>query len=122
MVVASNPPGQYADDRNLGHASACGGTRIRTLTSWPGSWILPGSRRGCGCGMLAVATVSTCARWPGGPCMRPGVTGRPWPDVVEDVRQDVQAVIDRDGVFTTFGDLAAFVCRYPADAWAAGRP
>ena len=36
---------------------------------------------------------------------------RPWPDVVEDVRPDVQAVIDRDGVFITFGDLAAFVCR-----------
>ena len=36
---------------------------------------------------------------------------RPWPDVVEDVRQDVQAVIDRDGAFITSGDLAAFVCR-----------
>jgi SAM-dependent methyltransferase len=38
-------------------------------------------------------------------------TARPWPDVVEDVRQDVQAVIDRDGAFITYGDLAAFVCR-----------
>lgn len=38
-------------------------------------------------------------------------TARPWPDVVEDVRQDVQAVIDRDGAFVTYGDLAAFVCR-----------
>ena len=37
--------------------------------------------------------------------------GRPWPEVVEDVRQDVQAVIDRDGAFITYGDLAAFVCR-----------
>ena len=36
---------------------------------------------------------------------------RPWPDVVEDVRQDVQAVIDRDGAFITSGELAAFVCR-----------
>jgi SAM-dependent methyltransferase len=36
---------------------------------------------------------------------------RPWPDVVEDVRQDVQAVIDREGAFITSGDLAAFVCR-----------
>ena len=36
---------------------------------------------------------------------------RPWPDVVEDVRQQVQAVIDTDGEFVTFGDLAAFVCR-----------
>jgi SAM-dependent methyltransferase len=36
---------------------------------------------------------------------------RPWPDVVEDVRQDVQAVIDHDGAFITSGDLAAFVCR-----------
>jgi len=57
-------------------ASACGGTRIRTLTSWPGFWIWPGSRRGCGCWMLAVATVSTCARWPGGQRARPGVIGR----------------------------------------------
>src|ERR1039457_2063514 len=36
---------------------------------------------------------------------------RPWPEVVEDVRRDVQAVIDRDGAFITSGDLAAFVCR-----------
>jgi SAM-dependent methyltransferase len=36
---------------------------------------------------------------------------RPWPGVVEDVRQDVQAMIDRDGAFVTYGDLAAFVCR-----------
>lgn len=36
---------------------------------------------------------------------------RPWPEVVEDVRRDVQAVIDDDGAFITSGDLAAFVCR-----------
>jgi SAM-dependent methyltransferase len=36
---------------------------------------------------------------------------RPWPDVVEDVRQQVQAVIDDDGAFVTSGDLAAFMCR-----------
>jgi hypothetical protein len=36
---------------------------------------------------------------------------RPWPDVVEDVRQQVQAVIDTEGAFTTSGDLAAFVCQ-----------
>ena len=36
---------------------------------------------------------------------------RPWPDVVEDVRQDVQGVIDHNGAFNTSGDLAAFVCR-----------
>jgi hypothetical protein len=30
---------------------------------------------------------------------------------VEDVRQDVQAIIDRQGTFVTSGDLAAFVCR-----------
>jgi SAM-dependent methyltransferase len=35
----------------------------------------------------------------------------PWPEVVEDVRQQVQAVIDDDGAFITSGDLAAFVCR-----------
>jgi len=36
---------------------------------------------------------------------------RPWPDVVEDVRREVQAVIDNDGAFITSGDLAAFMCR-----------
>lgn len=36
---------------------------------------------------------------------------RPWPEVVEDVRRDVQAVIDRDGAFITSGDLTGFVCR-----------
>lgn len=38
-------------------------------------------------------------------------TARPWHDVVEDVRRDVQAIIDRQGSFITAGDLAAFVCR-----------
>ena len=36
---------------------------------------------------------------------------RPWDDVAGDVGQDVQAVIDSQGSFTTRGDLAAFVCR-----------
>jgi SAM-dependent methyltransferase len=36
---------------------------------------------------------------------------RPWPEVVEDVRQDVQAVINHEGAFVVSGDLAAFVCR-----------
>ena len=38
-------------------------------------------------------------------------TARPWPDVTEDVRRQVQAVIDADGAFVTSGDLAAFICR-----------
>ena len=38
-------------------------------------------------------------------------TTRPWPEVVEDVRQDVQAVIDHEGAFVCYGDVAAFVCR-----------
>jgi hypothetical protein len=38
-------------------------------------------------------------------------TVRPWAEVVSDVRQQVQALIDQDGAFTAFGDLAAFVCR-----------
>jgi hypothetical protein len=38
-------------------------------------------------------------------------TTRPWDDVVEGVRRDGQAVIDREGSFITAGDLAAFVCR-----------
>ena len=36
---------------------------------------------------------------------------RPWPGVAEDVRGQVQAVIDTAGEFRTAGDLAAFVCR-----------
>jgi SAM-dependent methyltransferase len=40
-----------------------------------------------------------------------GQIARPWPEVVQDVRQDVQAVIDHEGAFVVSGDLAAFVCR-----------
>ncbi len=36
---------------------------------------------------------------------------RPWDGVVEDVRQQVQAVIDDEGAFVTSGDLAAFICQ-----------
>jgi hypothetical protein len=36
---------------------------------------------------------------------------RPWPDMAEDVREQVKAVIDTTGEFRTAGDLAAFVCR-----------
>jgi len=38
-------------------------------------------------------------------------TSRPWDEIVEDVRQHVQAAIDDQGAFTTSGDLAAFICR-----------
>ncbi len=38
-------------------------------------------------------------------------TARSWDDVVEDVRQQVQAAIDGEGAFITSGDLAAFVCQ-----------
>jgi hypothetical protein len=38
-------------------------------------------------------------------------TARPWPDVVADVRRQVQAVIDEQGAFVTAGDLVAFLCR-----------
>jgi SAM-dependent methyltransferase len=37
--------------------------------------------------------------------------GRPWDDVVESVRQQVQAVIDEHGAFVTSGDLVAFICQ-----------
>jgi SAM-dependent methyltransferase len=36
---------------------------------------------------------------------------RPWPDVAEDVREQVQAAIDARGEFRTAGDVAAFVSR-----------
>ena len=37
-------------------------------------------------------------------------TARPWPEVTDEVRRGVQAVIDRDGAFTASGDAVAFVC------------
>jgi hypothetical protein len=40
-----------------------------------------------------------------------GPIARPWPEVVQDVRRDVQAVIEQDGAFVVSGDLAGFVCR-----------
>jgi SAM-dependent methyltransferase len=40
-----------------------------------------------------------------------GETSRPWADVAEDVRRQVQAVINDQGAFITSGDLAAFICR-----------
>jgi SAM-dependent methyltransferase len=36
---------------------------------------------------------------------------RPWREVAEEVREQVQAVIDTEGEFRTAGDIAAFVCR-----------
>jgi SAM-dependent methyltransferase len=36
---------------------------------------------------------------------------RPWPEVAEDVRAQVQAAISTEGEFRTAGDLAAFICR-----------
>jgi SAM-dependent methyltransferase len=38
-------------------------------------------------------------------------TARPWREVVDEVRREVQAVIDRHGAFTAHGDATAFVCR-----------
>jgi hypothetical protein len=43
-------------------------------------------------------------------------TARPWEDVAEDVRRQVQAVIDDQGAFVTYGDLAAVICRRPLAA------
>jgi hypothetical protein len=36
---------------------------------------------------------------------------RAWDEVAQDVREQVQAAIDRRGEFRTAGDVAAFVCR-----------
>ena len=33
------------------------------------------------------------------------------PRLPEDVRRQVQEVIDNEGAFVTYGDLAAFICR-----------
>jgi ubiquinone/menaquinone biosynthesis C-methylase UbiE len=38
-------------------------------------------------------------------------TTSPWNEVAEDVRRQVQTVIDKEGSFITSGDLAAFICR-----------
>jgi SAM-dependent methyltransferase len=83
------------------------------------------------------AGVQLGAVFPGVACVRPSVAGsviiqdasvaadyvsslashyqprvtRPWHDVSEDVRDQVQAVIDAEGEFRTAGDVAAFVCR-----------
>jgi SAM-dependent methyltransferase len=35
---------------------------------------------------------------------------RPWPDVVEVVRQQVQQIVHRDGHFVTSGDVGAIIC------------
>jgi SAM-dependent methyltransferase len=37
--------------------------------------------------------------------------GVPWGEIVEQTRQEVQAIIDREGAFITAGDTGAFVCR-----------
>ena len=36
---------------------------------------------------------------------------RPWPQIVEEVADEVQRVIDRDGAFVAAGDTGCFVCR-----------
>lgn len=41
---------------------------------------------------------------------QPQIT-RPWGEVTQDVREQVQAVIDTEREFRTAGDVAAFVCR-----------
>ena len=46
---------------------------------------------------------------------------RPWDEVTEDVRQQVQAVIDRTGAFTTSGDRAAFLCHQHGPPAVSGR-
>jgi hypothetical protein len=35
----------------------------------------------------------------------------PWDEIVEQTRQSVQIIIDREGAFITAGDTGAFVCR-----------
>lgn len=35
---------------------------------------------------------------------------RPWPEVAEDVRNQIQTAIDTNGEFRTTGDVAAFIC------------
>jgi hypothetical protein len=36
---------------------------------------------------------------------------RPWHEVAEDVRGQVQAVLDTEGQFRTAGEVAAIACR-----------
>lgn len=37
--------------------------------------------------------------------------GRPWHQIVDGVRQEVQQIINRDGAFVSSGDVGAFICR-----------
>lgn len=118
VVMPLNPPGQYADDRNLRarqrfwqHQSPYFdivgwvlelGVAFRPVACVRPEFQPPVIIRDA---QLAAGFVSSWASF------YQHETTRPWPEVVQDVRQDVQAVIERQGVFITYGDVAAFVCR-----------
>jgi ubiquinone/menaquinone biosynthesis C-methylase UbiE len=95
--VTLNPPGQYADDRNLR------ALRDRQVT-------VVGCDRSLG--MLQAAAHPAL--------LSADVTALPLRDGVIDVAlaihmlyhvPDREAVIDEQGAFVTYGDLAAFICR-----------
>jgi hypothetical protein len=127
-VVTLNPPAQYANDRNLRARQRF--WRHQDPYFDIVGWVMDLARLSPGLRVLGAAFETvTCVR----PASHPPVvirdaavaagylaslashhqdeTARPWDDVVEDVRRQVQAVIDHEGAFITSGDLAAFVCR-----------
>ena len=131
-----NPPGQYADDRNLHARQRLWQSQVPSfdIVAWvlDLAALMPGARvLDAGCGNVKYLRALRELRRvlaPGGTCV--AVTTGPQhlrslrdlieravrlrtPDwrIAEVVRRQVQAVIDTAGEFRSAGDLAAFVCR-----------
>ncbi|HWG62431.1 MAG TPA: class I SAM-dependent methyltransferase [Streptosporangiaceae bacterium] len=124
-VVVANGPQHLRSLRNLAERAGSKGTPGWQMRS-PGADRFTGERAAA---QLSAAFHSvTCVRASANPVVieDAGVAAdyvasmadhyhdeiaRPWRDVVEDVRHEVNAVINEEGAFITAGDLAAFVCR-----------
>jgi hypothetical protein len=121
--VTLNPPGQYADDRNLRARQRFWqhqepyfddvGWVLGLAGLSPGMRVLDaGCVRPAGTSPVVIRDATVAADYVAslGDHRQDG-TARPWEDVAESIRRQVQAVIDDEGAFVTSGDLAAFICR-----------